>query len=154
MRKHTRGSSEKQSIISVKKMNISPLQYARLLLHIEQEVHNEKEREQRTQRLAKILLKNKDQKKLAAIERAYSSEKVKISGEILISVTSATELSGDEKEKIKAEICSSFDISREKAILENEVDRDLIGGIIIRIGNEVIDGSLRTKIKKISQSLT
>jgi F-type H+-transporting ATPase subunit delta len=37
--------------------------------------------------------------------------------------------------------------------LDNEIDRDLIGGAVIYAGDEVIDGSLRGRLQKLSGSL-
>ena len=41
--------------------------------------------------------------------------------------------------------------SSSKAIFD--VNKEIIGGITIRIGNKIIDGSVITKLKKIKQSL-
>ena len=34
-----------------------------------------------------------------------------------------------------------------------DVDSEILGGIKVRIGNKIIDGSISTKLKKIKQSL-
>ncbi len=42
---------------------------------------------------------------------------------------------------------------KRQIVLECAVDKNLLGGIIIYAGDRVIDGSLRTKLKKLSESL-
>lgn len=66
-------------------------------------------------------------------------------------VTSAIPLTEDQRVKLKAKLLSTtkyvqFDI-------EYEVDKELIGGLVIRIGDRVVDSSIRTKLSKLSKQL-
>jgi F-type H+-transporting ATPase subunit delta len=66
-------------------------------------------------------------------------------------VTSAISLTEDQKAKLRDKLLSTtkyvqFDI-------EYEVDHELIGGLVIRIGDRVVDSSIRTKLNKMSKQL-
>jgi len=66
-------------------------------------------------------------------------------------VTSAIELSKDKKRQIEQKLIStteykSFDIYY-------TVDKSIIGGLIIRIGDRVVDSSIKTKLDLISKKL-
>ena len=69
-----------------------------------------------------------------------------------IHITSANDFKEDEKNEIVELIKNKFSIDNSsKATFD--VDKNIIGGITIRIGNKIIDGSIVTKLKKIKQSL-
>ena len=69
-----------------------------------------------------------------------------------IYIKSAHNFREDEKHEITELIKSEFNVDdSSKAIFA--VDKKIIGGITIRIGNKIIDGSVITKLKKIKQSL-
>lgn len=68
------------------------------------------------------------------------------------SVTSATELSDAQKKKIVEKLLSST--SYETFEMSYSVDADLIGGIVIRIGDRVVDGSVRNKIANLKKELS
>lgn len=69
----------------------------------------------------------------------------------LAEVISATELRDDQKhavvERVKA-MTQSTDVE-----LETSIDSDLIGGVIVRVGSQVIDASLRGQIRRLSLQL-
>jgi F-type H+-transporting ATPase subunit delta len=75
----------------------------------------------------------------------------KLNQTVLAEVTSATELSDEQKnnvvERVK-EIAQAHDVE-----LKTSVDPDLIGGVIIKVGSKVIDASLRGQLRRISISL-
>jgi F-type H+-transporting ATPase subunit delta len=41
-----------------------------------------------------------------------------------------------------------------KVALEERVDPDLLGGLVLRVGGIAIDGSLRTRIERLRRTLT
>jgi F-type H+-transporting ATPase subunit delta len=65
-------------------------------------------------------------------------------------VTSAFDLSEAQKQKITAALKKR--IGREIK-LSCETDRKLLGGIIIRAGDKVIDGSARTHLSELANAL-
>ena len=67
------------------------------------------------------------------------------------SVVSAVELSADQKANVEKRLLETtkyvqFEISY-------EVDKDLIGGMVIRIGDRVVDSSIRTRIYELTKEL-
>ena len=67
-------------------------------------------------------------------------------GNVLADVTSADELSDKQKNEIKDQLKS---ILGEKLSLNFNVDRKIIGGLIVKVGSKMVDSSLATKINKL-----
>lgn len=44
-------------------------------------------------------------------------------------------------------------LNKQSLIIENKVDKSLLGGLRIRVGNTIYDGSLSNKLKRIEQNL-
>jgi len=65
-------------------------------------------------------------------------------------VISSTALEESYKIKIKNILEKKY---KKTFVLDFKIDEDLIGGIIIRIGNEIIDGSLKNQLIKIKNIL-
>lgn len=66
------------------------------------------------------------------------------------SLLSATELSSEAIEKIRSALSKK---TGKDIILEVEQDPELIGGIVTRIGDLVLDGSVRTQLLNLRESL-
>lgn len=66
------------------------------------------------------------------------------------SVTSATELSDDLKDKIKSTL---ENITGKKIVLTSEVDASIIGGIIAKVGDLVLDGSIKSQLMGLKESI-
>jgi F-type H+-transporting ATPase subunit delta len=67
-------------------------------------------------------------------------------------VQSAKELENDSLDSV-----SSFikEVTRaEKVVLEQEVKKDLLGGVIVRYGDRVIDFSLRNKVRELREKMS
>ncbi|PIE59630.1 MAG: F0F1 ATP synthase subunit delta [Desulfobulbus propionicus] len=65
-------------------------------------------------------------------------------------VVSAVELGDDTKEKIQDTLEK---ITGNKVILQTEVDQSIIGGIIAKVGDLVLDGSIRTQLNGLKESI-
>jgi F-type H+-transporting ATPase subunit delta len=65
-------------------------------------------------------------------------------------LTAATELSSEAVEKIRAALSQR---TGKDIVLEVEQDPQLIGGIVTRIGDLVLDGSIRTQLANMRESL-
>lgn len=68
------------------------------------------------------------------------------------SVTSAAELSDVQKKKIVEKLLSST--SYKEFEMNYKVDPELIGGVVIRIGDRVVDGSVRNKLANLKKELS
>ncbi len=70
---------------------------------------------------------------------------------VLAEVISAVELSGEQKETVRQKVQG---MTKANAVeLEAKVDPDLIGGVIIQIGSQVLDASIRGQLRRIGLQL-
>ncbi len=65
-------------------------------------------------------------------------------------MVTAIELSGEQKEKVEQKLLETT--SYEKFEMNYEVDSSLIGGMVIRIGDRIVDSSIRTKLYELSKN--
>lgn len=88
---------------------------------------------------------------LEAIAQQYLNLLRKLNKVALAEVTSAKELTEEQKnsivDKVKA-IADANDVE-----LKTTIDPSLIGGVIIKVGSKVIDASIRGQLRRISISL-
>ena len=79
---------------------------------------------------------------------AYIAEQ---SGIMPVSVTSAQKLSLSEQKKITTELEK---ISGKQISMQSLIDESLIGGVVIKAGSVLIDGSVKTKLDQLERNLT
>ena len=105
---------------------------------------------QQGQNLIKVLAENKRLQVIPDIAVLYTEMKAAHEKEIDVDVTSAAAL--DEKQQ--ADISASLEkrLAR-KVKLNCSVDPELIGGVLIKAGDTVIDGSLRSKLNRLVDAL-
>ena len=83
---------------------------------------------------------------------SYFLDKVKEDQKIgVANVVSAIELSKEQKAKLEAKLLSQTDYV--KFEMRYEVDAALIGGMIIRIGDRVVDASVKSKLDKMARDM-
>jgi F-type H+-transporting ATPase subunit delta len=70
---------------------------------------------------------------------------------VLAEIVSAVELSDAQKESVRQKVVEMT--SARQVELETHIDPDLIGGVIIKVGSQVIDASLRGQLRRISVRL-
>ena len=87
---------------------------------------------------------------LASINEFYQKLADEVKGIARASLVSAAELSSETVEKIRATLSQR---TGKDIILEVEQDPSLIGGIVTRIGDLVLDGSIRTQLLNMKESL-
>ncbi len=68
------------------------------------------------------------------------------------SVVSATELSAEQKKRIEEKLLSQT--KYENFEMQYSTDASLIGGMVIRIGDRVVDASIKSKIERMAASLS
>ena len=86
---------------------------------------------------------------LGDINEFYQKLADELKGVARASLVSAAELSSETVEKIRAALSQK---TGKDIILETEQDPRLIGGIVTRIGDLVLDGSIRTQLINMSES--
>lgn len=98
-----------------------------------------------------MLLLDKDRLRYLGEIAASFQEKVDAhEGRVRARVTSATSLSDGQVEKIKAQLAS---MTGKEVMLTTEVDADLIGGVVARVGSKIYDGSVRTHLERMREAI-
>jgi F-type H+-transporting ATPase subunit delta len=87
---------------------------------------------------------------LSAINDSFQKFADELKGVARASLVSAAELSSDTVDKIRSALSKR---TGKDIILEVEQDPELIGGIVTRIGDLVLDGSVRTQLLNMRESL-
>lgn len=87
---------------------------------------------------------------VADINGFYGRYADELKGVARANLVSATELPDETVEKIRAALSKR---TGKDIILETEQDPSLIGGIVTRIGDLVLDGSIKTQLLNMSESL-
>jgi F-type H+-transporting ATPase subunit delta len=87
---------------------------------------------------------------LSDINEFYKKLADELKGVMRASLVSATELSSETVEKIRTTLSKK---TGKDIILEVEQDPSLIGGIVSRIGDLVLDGSIKTQLLNMRESL-
>jgi F-type H+-transporting ATPase subunit delta len=70
---------------------------------------------------------------------------------VLAEVTSAVALSEEQQESIRQQVLTMTQAAQVE--FEVRIDPDLIGGVIIKVGSQVIDASLRSQLRRIGMRL-
>ncbi len=95
-----------------------------------------------------------DQRRLAALDAiADQFEHLRAEYEQRIDVTVVSAYKLDSKQKTKLGNALKKRLNREISIT-TQVDKSLIGGVILRAGDTVIDGSVRGRLNRLSEALT
>jgi len=71
---------------------------------------------------------------------------------VLAEVTSAVALNDAQKQTVREKVIAMT--GAHQVELETKLDPDLIGGVIIQVGSQIIDASLRGQLRRISLRLT
>ena len=77
----------------------------------------------------------------------FLSEVSRINGEVKAEVISSFVLDQNQQKKVLSAITEATGIK--KIILSTSVDKSLIGGLIVKIGSQMIDNSLKTKLNRL-----
>jgi len=103
-----------------------------------------------TLNLIDLVVKNGRESFIPAIARVFIHETIKYKGISELYLTTAVKVESKVKKQIADIISEAF---KTKVEVKENVDTDLIGGFIIRIDDNYIDGSVRTKLRKIGKKL-
>ena len=84
------------------------------------------------------------------IRRRFDERWAKENKRLEVKLTSAVELDPKIVKRVGEEIERQTD---RKIELENDVDEDLIGGLVLRVGNMVLDASLRNRLERLRKEV-
>ena len=98
-----------------------------------------------------LLLKKDRYSELDAILEYFTARVKEYKGIGVAYVTSAVELKDAQKDEIKNKLLSTTDYRQME--MHYVVDKDVIGGVVIRLGDKVVDSSIRTRLENIKKEL-
>lgn len=98
-----------------------------------------------------VLAENKRLPLLPEITTLYQRLREEADKLLRVKVVSAFELDESQATRMKAALAKRFD---REILLESEVDSSVIGGAVVYAGGQVIDGSLKDRLTKLSNSLS
>jgi len=102
------------------------------------------------QNFVKVLAENNRLSALPDISEQFNMLKAEYDKEIDVDVTSATKLSKEQLNKMSAALEKRL---ARKVKLNCNVDPALVAGVIIKAGDTVIDGSVHSKLNRLSDAL-
>jgi F-type H+-transporting ATPase subunit delta len=97
-----------------------------------------------------ILARNKRLHLLTEISEQFEALRAQEQASLEVDVISAYPLDDAEQKRLTEALGRRFE---REVLLTSRVDESLLGGVIIRAGDTVIDGSVRGKLEKLSETL-
>jgi len=97
-----------------------------------------------------VLAQNRRLSQLPAVIRAFNTLWAQYRGEITAEVTSAHPLNDDQIAALKTNLRTRM--GRDIAVDLN-TDPAILGGLVVKIGSQMIDGSIRTKLNSLAQAM-
>jgi F-type H+-transporting ATPase subunit delta len=104
----------------------------------------------RARNLVGLLARNKRLDVIEEIREQFEEHRAEEERVLDVEVITAYELSAEQSEKLRAALQRKFD---REVNVTGRVDRDVIGGAVIRAGDTVIDASLRGRLDKLTEAL-
>jgi len=103
-----------------------------------------------TTRFLGVLAQNRRLRQLGNVIRAFNTLAARHRGEITAEVTSAHPLDDGQVDAIKQNLRTRM--GRDIAV-EMNVDPAILGGLVVKIGSQMIDGSIRTKLNNLASAM-
>ena len=97
-----------------------------------------------------VLAHNRRLAALPAIIRDFSKLTASQRGEITAEVTSAHPLDADQQIQLRAKLRAG--LGADAALILN-VDPEILGGLIVRVGSRMVDSSIRTKLNTLATAM-
>ena len=97
-----------------------------------------------------VLAQNRRLGQLGAVIRAFNLLAAGHRGETTAEVVSARPLDDDQVAAIRANLKSR--VGRDVAV-DLSVDPAILGGLVVKVGSQMIDGSIRTKLNNLAQAM-
>ena len=124
---------------------LSPAQYARILYELAITRKGEKEIVVAVAAFMKLLQKHHALRKINAIIQAFADYADEQSGHMPVAVTTARPLESGLRKKIEEQLGA--------VIREEDVDTDLIGGVIVKAASVLFDASIRAQLRHLHSQL-
>ena len=100
--------------------------------------------------LAQLLVSRGRLNIIAGVVREYGRMVDEVKGIAHADVTAAVKLSSDEEDKLARRL---GDIIGSKVVVSTDVSPEIIGGLIIKVGDKLIDGSTKSQFAALKKSM-
>jgi F-type H+-transporting ATPase subunit delta len=97
-----------------------------------------------------VLIDKRRERILDYLPDAYKGVAGRIRGVVPVKIQTAIALNEERLGKLKKNLEK---LTKKKVEIETEINKDIIGGMIIRIENKIIDGSITNHLKNLKKSL-
>jgi F-type H+-transporting ATPase subunit delta len=97
-----------------------------------------------------VLARNGRKNQLQPVIRAFRRLSAEHRGETVAEVVTAHPLKDDQLAALKAQLRSRA--GRDIAI-ETRIDPEILGGIVVKLGSQMIDASIRTKLNRLAEAM-
>jgi F-type H+-transporting ATPase subunit delta len=98
----------------------------------------------------KLLLSKNQLSELSGVTAEFARLVAKRQGKVDVDVTVARPLGAQELELVRQRISTAI---QKEAVLKQKVDESILGGIIVRVGDKLIDGSVKSQLKAIEDRM-
>ncbi len=97
-----------------------------------------------------VLAQNRRLAKLPEVVRAFASIAAAARGEVTAQVTSAHPLTAPQLKALAAKLSAR---EGKDVTIKASVDPEVLGGLVVRIGSQQIDSSIRTRLNSLAQAM-
>lgn len=131
-------------------MKITSVQYAKALYEAT-ERKSQNEIDNAVENFVKILAKNNQIKNAGNIIKKFGEIWNKKEGIVEAEIISWEALSNESLNNVSKYVSNKY--KAKKVVLNNRIDKNIRGGIIIKVGDEIMDGSVERQLKELKSSL-
>jgi F-type H+-transporting ATPase subunit delta len=103
-----------------------------------------------TANFLRVLLRNNRLTELEQINTKFASVMEERSGAVAATVVSARPLSADEQAELRNNLSK---LTGKNVSLNFNIDRNIIGGVVTKIGSTVYDGSVKTQLENLKEQM-
>ena len=137
--------SDKEISVVVDNPKVNSAKLSALMLDICQE-----QVDQEGANFLKLLVQNKRLSLVPYIAKIFEEYKAEDEGYVEVEVTTAYPFSKEDKQNFASKLEKSLS---KKVHMNVSVDKSLIGGVLVRAGDKVIDGSIRGQLQHMQKAL-
>jgi F-type H+-transporting ATPase subunit delta len=97
-----------------------------------------------------VLARNGRKRELRAVIRAFRRLAAAHRGEVTADVTTARPLNDDQVAQLKQQLRTR---AGQDVTIDAQVDPSILGGIVVKLGSQMIDASIRTKLNRLASAM-
>lgn len=104
-----------------------------------------------TDGLVTVLAKHDRLSLLPMVARRFQQALRRRKGVLDVSVTTAYEMSADERAELESQLSETL---KTQVLLDAHTDPEILGGLIVRLGDKVLDNSIRSRIHRLRKRMS